>query len=131
VALARSRGEVVQPFDLPSIQLEVFGGCVLLDTSDPLGTGNRGDIVALREQPRQSHLCRGCTRLCGNGLDFVDDAQVALEVLAGEARVGLAPVVVGELLGRAERADLERGGSYGGLHKISSRRYSEVARIPS
>lgn len=39
--------------------------------------------VALREQPRQSHLCRCCIRLGGNGLDLVDDAQVALEVLPG------------------------------------------------
>ena len=37
--------------------------------------------------------------------DLVDDAQVALEVLAGEARVGLAPVVVGEVV---DGADLRR-----------------------
>ena len=43
----------------------------------------------------------------GNGLDVVDDAQVAPEILAGEARVGLAPVVVGKLLGRADLAGEE------------------------
>jgi hypothetical protein len=102
VALAGGRREVVQPFDLLGAQLEAVGGGVLLDAGDPLGAGDRGDVVALREQPCQGHLCRRRTHLGGNGLDFVDDAQVALEVLASEARVGLAPVVVGELLGRAD-----------------------------
>ena len=97
VALAGGRREVVQPFDLLGAQLDAVGGGVLLDAGDPLGAGDRGDVVALREQPGQSDLCRCCTRLGGDGLDLVDDAQVALEVLAGEARVGLAPVVVGEL----------------------------------
>jgi hypothetical protein len=35
-------------------------------------------------------------------LDLVDDAEVLLEVARGEARVGLAPVVVAELLGGAD-----------------------------
>ena len=39
----------------------------------------------------------------GDGLDLVDDAEVLLEVALGEARVGLAPVVVGELLAGADR----------------------------
>ena len=34
--------------------------------------------------------------------DLVDDREVALEVLAGEARVGLAPVVVGEVVDGAD-----------------------------
>ena len=41
-------------------------------------------------------------RVGGDRPDLGDDAQVALEVLSGEARVGLAPVVVGELLGRTD-----------------------------
>ena len=102
VAFAGGRREVVQPFDLLGAQLDAVGGGVLLDAGDPLGAGDRGDVVALREQPGQGDLCRRGARLGGNGLDLVDDAQVALEVLAGEARVGLAPVVVGELLGRAD-----------------------------
>src|SRR2546425_12360685 len=55
-----------------------------------------------REQPGQSDLCRCCSDFPGDGSDLVDDAQIALEVFADEARVGLAPVVVGELLGRAD-----------------------------
>ena len=66
--------------------------------------GIGADVVALRQQPGQSHLGRGGPGLGGNGLDLVDDAQVAPEVLAGEARVGLPPVVLGELLGYADLA---------------------------
>ena len=68
---------------------------------------NRSDVVALREQPGQRDLCRCCSCLLGNGSNLVDDAQIALEVLASEARVGLAPVVVGELLRRADLAGEE------------------------
>ncbi len=107
VALAGGRGEVVQPFDLLGAQLELVGGCVLLDAGDALGAGDRGDVVALGEQPGQGHLCWCGVRLGGNGLDLVDDPQVALEVLTGEARVGLAPVIVGELLGGADLAGEE------------------------
>ena len=95
VALAGGRGEVVQPFDLLGAQLDAVGGGVLLDAGNALGAGDRGDVVALREQPGQGDLRRCGADLGGDGLDLVDDAQVALEVLAGEARVGLAPVVVG------------------------------------
>ena len=107
VALTGGRREVVQPLDLLGAQLDTVGGGVFLDARDPLGAGNRRDVIALREQPGQRDLCRCCTRLAGNGLDFVDDAQIALEVLAGEARVRLAPVVASELLGRADLAGEE------------------------
>ncbi len=51
MALTSGRREVVQPFDLLGAQRDAVGGGVLLDAGDPLGTGNRGDVVALREQP--------------------------------------------------------------------------------
>jgi len=38
-----------QPFDLLNAQLDAVGRDVLLDAGDPLGTGDRGDVVALRE----------------------------------------------------------------------------------
>ena len=90
---------MVQPLDLVGAQLEAVGSGVLLDAGDPLGTGNRGDVIALREQPGQGDLCRCRTRLGCNSLHLLDDVQVALEVLAGETRVGLAPIVVGEIFG--------------------------------
>src|SRR5882762_2273263 len=109
VALAGGRREVAQPFDLLGAQLDAAGRDVLLDAGGPHGAGNRGDVPALREQPGQSDLCRCCARLSGNGLDLLDDAQVALEVIASEARVGLAPIVVGELLiRRGEGSECEK-----------------------
>src|SRR6266404_281833 len=107
VALACGRRQVVQPLDLLGAQVQAVGCGVLLDAGDPLGAGNRGDVIALRKQPRQGDLRRCRTHLCGNGLDLVNDAQVAPEILAGEARVGLAPIVVGELFGRANLAGEE------------------------
>ena len=99
VALAGGWREVVQALDLLGAQLDAVGARVFLDTGDPLGAGNRRDVLALCEQPGQSDLCRRCSRLPGNGSDFVNDAQIALEVLASEARIGLAPVVVGSCSG--------------------------------
>ena len=107
MALAGGRCEVVQPCDLLGAQLDAVRGSVLFDAGDALGARDRSDVVALREQPGQSDLCWCCTRLGGNGLDLIDDAQVAPEVFAGEARVGLAPVVIGELIGRADLAGEE------------------------
>src|SRR6266700_27965 len=103
VALAGGRREVVQPFDMLDAQLHAVGGCVLLDAGDALGAGDRGDVVALREQPGQSDLRRCGIDLGGNCLDLVDDAEVLLEVALGEARIGLAPVVVAQLLRGANR----------------------------
>src|SRR5438270_4989831 len=80
VALAGGPREVAQPFDLLGAQLDAVGRDVLLDAGDPLGAGNRGDVPALRGQPGQSDLCRCCARLRGNGLDLLDDAQVALKL---------------------------------------------------
>src|SRR5438552_17196736 len=85
------RREVVQPFDLLGAQLDAVGGGVLLGAGNPLGAGNRSDVVALREQPGQSDLCRCCSHLSGNGPHLVDAAQIAPEVRAGHARAVLAP----------------------------------------
>ena len=55
----------------------------------------------------------GGADLGADGLHLVDDRQVAGEVLTGEPGVGLAPVVVGEVVDRAdlagEQAVSERG----------------------
>jgi hypothetical protein len=57
-----------------------------------LGARDGSDVVALREQPSERDLRRGCADLGGDGVDFVGDAKVALEVLAREPGVRLAPV---------------------------------------
>src|SRR6266487_3066883 len=111
VALAGGRTEIVQARDLLRAQLDSVGCGVLLDTGNPLGAGDRGDVVALREQPGQSDLRRCRAGLGSDGLDLVDDAKVLFEVALGEARVVLAPVIVGELLGRADRPGEEAGRS--------------------
>ena len=49
VAFAGGGSEVVEPFDLFGAQLDAIGGGVLLDAGDPLGAGDRGDVVALGE----------------------------------------------------------------------------------
>src|SRR5215203_595490 len=55
------------------------------------------------KQPGERDLRRCGVELGSDGLDLVDDAEVLLEVALGEARVGLAPVVVAELIGGADR----------------------------
>ena len=75
MALAGGRGEVAQPSDLLRAQLDAVGGAVLLDAGDALGAGDRGDVAALREQPRQSDLGRCGVDLGGDGFDLVDDAE--------------------------------------------------------
>ena len=46
VTLAGGRREVVQPLDLRGAQFDAVGGRVFLDAGDPLGAGNRSDVVA-------------------------------------------------------------------------------------
>ena len=91
LALAGGRGKVVQPFDLRRSQLDAVGRSVFLDAGHSLGASNRSDVIALCEEPGQSDLSRCCTHLGGTGLDLADNAQVAPEVLAGEAGVGPPP----------------------------------------
>jgi hypothetical protein len=79
-----------------------------------LGVSNSG-YYEWRDRPASATARRRrCSaRLGGDGRDLVDDAQVALEILPGEARVRLAPVVVGDVVDGAdlagEEAVAERG----------------------
>jgi hypothetical protein len=107
VARACSRRQVVQPVDLIGSELDAVGGGVFLHPRHPFRAGDRGDVVAPDEQPRQADLRRCGTSLCRNGLDLVDDAEVALEVLAGESRVVLAPVVIHKVVDGADLAGEE------------------------
>src|SRR5215203_7271868 len=97
VPLAGGWREGVQPRELSGGELEAVGGGVLLDAVDAPGAGNRGDVVALGEQPGQGDLGRGCTNFGGDGSDLVDNAYIPPEVLPDEPRVVLAPVVVGNV----------------------------------
>jgi hypothetical protein len=73
VALAGGRRQVAEPLELVAAQFDAVGGGVLLDAGDPPGTGDRGDVVALGEQPGQRDLRRCGAGLGGDGRDFVDD----------------------------------------------------------
>jgi hypothetical protein len=70
--------------DLLCTQNDAVGGGVLLDAGDSLGAGDLGDVIALCEQPGQSDLCRGCTRLCGNGNSPTTLAQESNPRFTGE-----------------------------------------------
>jgi hypothetical protein len=87
VALAGGRGEIVEPLDLLGAQLDAVGCRVLLEAGDALGAGDRGDVLASREQPGRRDLRRCGVNLGSDGLDLVDDAEVLLEVPRREARV--------------------------------------------
>src|SRR5207247_1391722 len=80
VAFAGGGREIVEPRELLRAQFDRVGRGVLLDAGDALGAGDRRDVVALSEQPRQRHLGRCGFQLGSDGLDLVDDAQVLLEV---------------------------------------------------
>jgi hypothetical protein len=80
VALTGGRHEVVQPFDLLGAQLDAVGGGVLLDAGNPLGAGNRSDVVALRLEA-DDEVYAGCSRYRGVCVDVGN----AVERLAGQA----------------------------------------------
>ena len=84
VTLARGGREVVQTIELTLVEHDAVCSGVLLDSGDLSRTGDWCDVVALGEQPGQRDLRRGGSGLGGDGLNLIDDAQVALEVLTGE-----------------------------------------------
>src|SRR3954468_4380077 len=107
VVSAGGRGEGVELRDLRRRQLEVVGGEVLLQPGQPLGAGDGGDVIALRQQPRQGDLGGGGAGLVGDRLHLVGDGEVAPEVLAGETRVGRPEVVRSEVALRPDGAGQE------------------------
>jgi hypothetical protein len=79
-------------------QHEVGGGGVLLQPGDPPGAGDRHDVVALGEQPRERHLCWSRANLGRYRLDRRDDAQVLLQVLLRETGIAGSEVAGVELV---------------------------------
>src|SRR5690349_21720467 len=73
--------KVVQSFDLRRTQLDMVSGGVLLDAGDPFGARNRSNVVTLRDSQANA-TCAGVHPLRRNGLDLVNNGQVAREVLA-------------------------------------------------
>jgi DNA helicase-2/ATP-dependent DNA helicase PcrA len=87
VMAAGRRGHVVELLDLLLGQLDRVGGDVLLDPGDAPGAGDRRDVVALGEQPGDGDLRGRGAGLGRDGLDLLHQAQIVLEVLAGETGV--------------------------------------------
>jgi hypothetical protein len=50
MALAGCRGEVVQRLEVLGAELDAVGGGVLPRAGDPPGAGDRGDVLALRQE---------------------------------------------------------------------------------
>src|SRR6266568_709361 len=88
------------------LRAAVERGVTFFDTAEVYGPFTNEELVGEALAPVRSQVVIA-TKFGMNGLDFVDDAEVAPEVLAGEARVGLAPVVGGELVARAKLAGQE------------------------
>ena len=67
-----------------------------------LGPGDGNDVRPLGEQPGERDLACGAALFRGDGLDFLDQGQVAGEVVALESR-RVAPIIVGrQILEAAE-----------------------------
>ena len=87
--MAFAGGWGAQPRKLLRAEHETVGGNILLHAGHALGAGNRGNVVALRQQPGQCYLGRRGLRVADNicpGLwkaDVVDFAflQVVLSSL--------------------------------------------------
>src|SRR3954453_18944624 len=102
VMVTRRGGQLVEPVELLGTQLDAVGGNVLLDPGDALRARDGSDEVTSGDDPGEGDLSRGDTQFGGDRLDFVGDAQVVLEVLAHEARAGLAPVIFCEIVQRSD-----------------------------
>src|SRR6267142_483537 len=86
---------------------------VLVHALLALGSRDRDEVLALREQPLQHELRRGAFLLRRHLLEALDDLHVLVEVLALEARMRQAPVAVGQVGLALDRA---------GEHRAAERR---------
>src|SRR4051794_17898198 len=110
VAVARRRADrrdLVEARQVVVGQLDVERRDVLLEVVDVLRAGDRHDVIAAAQHPRERELARRGVLLGRDLADALDELQVALEVLALEARVVAAEVVLVEVLGLGEAAGQE------------------------
>jgi hypothetical protein len=82
VVVADSGSDLRQLVELPGTQLDAISRGVLLDSRNLLGSGNRRNVIALRQDPPEGNLSWRCADFGGYCLDLVDGAQIALKVLA-------------------------------------------------
>src|SRR5438874_2073336 len=97
---------------------------VLVDALLPLRPGDRHDVLALREEPCEHELRRRALLLRRHLLEALHDLHVLVEMLALEARMGEAPVAVGQV-----RLALHRAGKHAAPERrIRDERDAELAR---
>src|SRR5260221_13356749 len=74
IAVAGRRADSAEPRELIRAEDKINGCGVLLKAGDSLCAGDRHDVVARGEQPRERHLCRGRADLGCHCLDLSDDS---------------------------------------------------------
>ena len=93
----------VQPGQLVVGELHVERADVLLEVLDPLGAGDRHDVVALLLHPGQRDLAGQHAVRLGHGRDLGDDRLVGGEVVVGEPRHPGPRVAARRMCGRPAR----------------------------
>src|ERR1700722_297318 len=81
-------------------QFDVDCGGIFLEIFAPLGSGNRHDILSARKHPGERELARGDALLRRDSIHALDHREIAIEVLALEARVQAAEVALREIVER-------------------------------
>src|SRR5262245_37807130 len=110
VALAGGRAagrRLLEALEVLVAQLDLGRGEVLLQVLHALRARDRDDVLALTQQPRERELRRGDVLLLRDLEHALDELEVALEVLAHEARRAAAVVVGREVLGGPDLAGEE------------------------
>src|SRR5437773_1974835 len=94
-------GGGTQAFDLSNLgarHRHGEGADVFLDVPPVLGAGNRDDVVAVGEQPRERELAGRAAFLPGERFDAPDKIEILLKVVTLKARMVLAPIALGDVL---------------------------------
>jgi osmotically inducible protein OsmC len=73
--------------DIRGGQVDRCRADVLGEPFNPLGAGNRHDIVALRQQPSERQLARRASLAAGNIGDAMNQSQVRRKILRGKPRM--------------------------------------------
>ena len=86
---------------------ELRRGDVLLQPAATFGAGDRHDVLATRQHPRQRQLPGGHAAVAGQPTHTLHDREVAGQVRVGEAGVVTTEVVVRQVVDAGERAGQE------------------------
>src|SRR4051812_3501083 len=96
------RERLLEPAELVVRQRHVDGCRVLLEIRAPLRPRDRHDVLAARQHPRERDLPRRAALLPSDRVDDRDEIEVLLEIVAAEAWMPLAKVVLLDVVRRRE-----------------------------